>query len=552
MLEAELFPVTTSMEQISDWGPDYISRLERDPGHAICHGSAFSTSNIVTRTTDGFGEGLVDKIVADGHIRVNGTYCMYEYNIIPALSPLKFVIDDWKLHEPDWRALVKQRSRGLTAFNHPTQMIELEYHHQWVQIMKPRIQRLIDVETNAPIWKNFVKAMRRHYKPKINPWYLKRTSHVLPGVAWKDLNIDSEKISDATDYITASTTNWYNSYDAALDTNQWVDMPKFNFGGRNRPFDSVEIADNAAVELNKLDIADLSRELSYVEECDRSRIVAFQPGPSTGGSGCDCDTEDDHTTFMCNTMNEIFKTGMNASNIDGPLFSGAQAYAHLFGLLEEGWKMRCIDGMRWESSVASLLQYLASGVSTKIAEDCMIEASGTIFTSDINTFAWLCILDSLHILGRTDVWFFVHSDDLNVVAKNAQVLNEICHTLLSLGIADEDEGDSHFGFYLGMVHLKHNPWDVIGPMGIKFCTDAADATAPLKLNEDFAGSYTDIERQLIAELYTGKIHGVPTLNFFKGKISRAHQGIKEGLLVNAVKALGIDVNQVPHLGALVP
>jgi hypothetical protein len=218
--------------------------------------------------------------------------------------------------------------------------------------------------------------------------------------------------------------------------------------------------------------------------------------------------------------------------------------------------MAAVDGIRWESSVAMIGGFLASGICTKIADKLFIEASGTIFTTDYNTWIWVIILKEKGLLGRDDVWFFIHGDDLNIVAKSPRVLEQVLSIILGLGIADQDEWDTYFNFYLGMC--KHPDllksakaelyYNIGHPIGIKLFTDDPDHSNPGVLNRLLKSSHTWDEQIMVADLYTGYIVGEPTLSYFGGadpkeplvikvkeSAGRSHEGVKTYVIEQAIE-----------------
>lgn len=222
--------------------------------------------------------------------------------------------------------------------------------------------------------------------------------------------------------------------------------------------------------------------------------------------------------------------------------------------MNEGWHTICVDGKRWESSVASIGGYLASGISTKLGSGQFIEASGTIFTTDYNTFIWIAILHSMGWLGRDDIFFFIHGDDLNIVARNVDVMNECVRQVLALGIADSDEWDTRFGFYLGMckppkIRQTSGAEYLAHMVGIKSMTDSVDNSAPAVLNQPLTNDYTFSERMIVPDIYTGSINGVDLLRFYEqgGGRGMSHEGIKTSMIRRAIEDTDLDIRQFPNI-----
>jgi hypothetical protein len=198
--------------------------------------------------------------------------------------------------------------------------------------------------------------------------------------------------------------------------------------------------------------------------------------------------------------------------------------------------------------------YLASGISTKISEGLFMLSSGTVFTTDYNTFIWIVILKTLGLANRDDVWFFIHGDDLNIIAKNKSTLDKVVKRILNLGIADQDEWDTRLSFYLGLCKppeiIKDDQlYDYAHPVGFKLNTDDPEHSEPAQKYKVYPGRHTFDEQTVVAELYVGSIMGDGLLSYFGDTEARgrSHEGVKTYAIEQAIKRHKLPEAEFPHL-----
>lgn len=462
-----------------------------------------------------------------GEIEIPGFVVDYTFSVYPNLPLIKDVINTWGTYTTDLARYVNHRSRLVTIGDHATQINELKYHIEWIKLIYPTFSQFINRNKYKDAWIHFVEIMAKHFQPKINPWYADRETSILKGFHWDQLMLPQNK--DIQDYVIHATELWYKNYIQAMHDEKYINQMPFNFGMRAREFTNFQLHNAYTSEIYKK------------ARCPRTRIVMFKAGPSSGGCGCNCIDEDTHSRFVAEQMTTL-KNSLGGTNVYGPIFSGAEAYAQYYDFKQEGWYSRALDGKRWESSVATILGYLSSGVSTKLSDRIFMEASGTIFTTDINTFAWLVILDTLHLLGSDNVKFFIHSDDLTILCKDPVLLDAIVKLICELGIAEEAILDTKYNFLLGIcVHGK-----TVCMVGMKTSTDSPKHTKPAVLHRLIEQEYTDIEKKLVGQVYTGVLNGIPLIEYFRKPKFGSHSSIKYRIVEEAAKMTGYK-DQIPHL-----
>jgi hypothetical protein len=334
----------SSPELVPNYYPQYESRLNQAPGIIISTPGVFTLSTEIKNANYYPTPNVVDTNTKWGPIKLDGYALYYDYEIVIRGSIVGSVTWRWKKYS-DFEHILGQRSRMLTAADRFTQINELNYHVAWGLLAKRDLITMIDPNKWKDVWMGFVEQFQSHYKPVISSWYAKRDTSVFSGTSWKQLVEDGT--DDQRNYLFETTEKWYEKYLEALNEETYMLMPPFNLGLRNRPFDRFTLSE---VPPNGKPFKITKKKVP----CMRTRIVQFHEGPSSGASGCNCPTEKDHTHWIADTFKKYIVDRIGISNFDGPLINGAKAYAHYFQLLNEGWVMAAVDGIRWESSVGMI------------------------------------------------------------------------------------------------------------------------------------------------------------------------------------------------------
>jgi hypothetical protein len=529
--------------RVQDWYPRYVAKLEAVPGITVCTPGVFADEFELLNARYIPTNEVVASDTKWGPISFPGRYIEYEYSMKLNAQSLLAVTTEWKKY-PEFKNMLTHRGRAITMSDRTTQLNELNLHRAWNLLSSPHIGNGLIIDPHRDIykdaWMSFVEKFAGHYVRTFSPWYQNRETSLFSGRKWNQ--VWEDQITEELNFVYDVSELWFQQYLAAMNEEQYLDMLMYNFGMRCRPFDFISLEDI------------LRGWIRRKVRCHRTRIVMFKYGSSTAGSGCNCATQSDHTEWISRNFKENIVDKLGASNVDGPLINGAKAYWNYFNLMNQGWHTISVDGKRWESSVASIGGYLASGISTKIGTGQFIEASGTIFTTDYNTFIWIAILHALGWLGRDDIRFFIHGDDLNIVAKLKDVLDECVKQLLALGIADSDEWDTRLGFYLGMckplkIRGKQGADYMAHMVGIKSMTDSVDNSSPVVLNQPLKNDYTFSERMIVPDIYTGSIDGVDLLKFYEkgGGAGMSHEGIKTSMVRAAIEESGKDIRQFQNI-----
>lgn len=299
--------------RVVDWYPRYVAKLEQVPGITVCTPGVFADKfELLNARYIPTGE-VVSSDTIWGPISFGGKYIEYEYQMKLNNQSLLSVATEWKKY-PEFSKMLEHRGRAITMSDRTTQLNELNLHKAWNTLSEPNIGRGLIIDPTNDVykdaWISFVTDFSGHYARTFSPWYQNRETSLFSGRKWNQ--VWEDQITEELEFVYDVSELWFEQYLTALNQEQYLDMMMFNFGMRCRPFDFISLRD-------------LQRGwIKRKAKCTRTRIVMFKFGASTAGSGCNCATQSDHTEWIseCFKRNIIMKLG--ASNVNGPLISGAQ------------------------------------------------------------------------------------------------------------------------------------------------------------------------------------------------------------------------------------
>lgn len=529
-----LVNLVESEEQMRSYYDSYMQFLEgRKNAKAICIPSAFGEKFRIT----GYKWNEYQKI---GTVRQDfyGDTLTLTGDLIVRDDATKEVALSWareaKEYELELGKMITHRGRWNTLSCRGLQMNELKYHYTWLTDEGPTIKMYLDEDIKekargALIY--IIYHISMNIGKRLAKWYEDRESSFMSGRHWNELK-NNQRL---TDEIRLETQIYVDKVLRALISGYYVDNPMFNLGSRARP---ERISQS------------LDRTFHFVEEMTRTRLVMFHYGPSSMMAFSKFRTKEEHQEWEAHVLRSAFALllGSDVSRVHGPLWEGAGAYRNFINHMNEGYFVRCIDGKRWESTVGLILGQMATAISTNLAPGKWMEASGTALTSIINTIAWMCVLLQEGVFD-SNCEFYIHSDDLNIVGLDQAEVDAIADKLLKVGVADEDELDTKFAFYLGIVCFMRNM--NVHPIGIKYTTDAPDKTRPLEVGKWYSGKMTETERKITYQIYKGTLLGLPLGEYFKLKnFQLSHEDYRESIKQMAMLAYDEGIKNIDDLTEL--